>query len=171
MRIIGNAYTFQSSREFGEQKEENKMSESQKRILEMLANKKITVDEAYRLLSALKTEAGQSESTAETQAPRDSAPKYLRVTVQPGAGHEHADDAQRVNIRVPVSLIRSGMKFASLVPPEARDKVTGALQEKGIDFDVRNLKPEDLETIIGALDDLEVDVDSGKEVVKVFVEK
>jgi hypothetical protein len=43
--------------------------------------------------------------------------------------------------------------------------------EKGIDFDVRNLKPEDLEAIIEALDDLEVDVANGREVVKVFMEK
>jgi hypothetical protein len=34
------------------------MSENQKKILEMLANKRISVDEAHRLLSALKTEAG-----------------------------------------------------------------------------------------------------------------
>jgi len=146
------------------------MSENQKRILEMLAEKKISVDEAYRLLSALKTGADSSEGS-DAGASRDSRPKYLRVTVQPGSGQEASEQVQRVNIRVPVSLIRSGMKFASLVPPEARDKVTGALHEKGIDFDVRNLKPEDLETIIEALDDLEVDVANGREVVKVFVEK
>jgi hypothetical protein len=147
------------------------MSENQKKILEMLANKKISVDEAYRLLSALNTGADRSEGTNDAAASRDPRPKYLRVTVQPGPGHEGGEQAQRVNIRVPVSLIRSGMKFASLVPPEARDKVTGALHEKGIDFDVRNLKPEDLDSIIEALDDLEVDVANGKEVVKVFVEK
>jgi hypothetical protein len=78
---------------------------------------------------------------------------------------------ERVNVRVPLSLIRSGMKFTSLLPPEARDKVTGALHEKGIDFDIRNLKPEDLDEIIEALNDLEVDVVSNKDVVKVFVEQ
>jgi hypothetical protein len=147
------------------------MSESQKKILEMLANKKISVDEAYRLLSALKVEGRAAEGTAEAETAGKAKPKYLRISVQPGPGHERDDEAERVNVRVPLSLIRSGMKFASLLPPEARDKVSGALQEKGIDFDVRNIKPEDLETIIGALDDLEVDVDNGREVVKVFVEK
>jgi len=146
------------------------MSENQKKILEMLANKKINVDEAYRLLSALKTEAGAPESTAEAGTTGKPKPKYLRVSIQPGAGHEH-DNVQRVNVRVPMSLIRSGMKFTSLLPPEARDKVTGALHEKGVDFDMRNLKPEDLEEIIEALNDLEIDVVNGKEVVKVFVEQ
>jgi hypothetical protein len=145
------------------------MSENQKKILEMLANKKISVDEAYRLLSALKTEASAPESTAEVGTTGKTKPKYLRVTVQPGHGHEH-DDVERVNVRVPMSLIRSGMKLTSLLPPEARDKVTETLHEKGIDFDMRNLKPEDLEEIIEALSELEVDVVSNKEVVKVFVE-
>jgi hypothetical protein len=146
------------------------MSENQKKILEMLANKKISVDEAYRLLSALRTEASAPESTAEAGITGKPKPKYLRVTVQPSPGHEHDDDVERVNVRVPMSLIRSGMKFSSLLPPEARDKVTGALHEKGIDFDMRNLKPEDLEAIIEALNDLEVDVVSSNEVVKVCAE-
>ena len=53
----------------------------------------------------------------------------------------------------------------------AREKVNGALREKGIDFDVRNVKPEEIEGLIEALSDLEVDVLSSKgEKVKVFVE-
>jgi hypothetical protein len=62
------------------------------------------------------------------------------------------------------------MKFTSLLPSEARDKVTDALHEKGIDLDMRNMKPEDLEEIISALDNLEVNVVNDEEVVRVFVE-
>jgi hypothetical protein len=147
------------------------MSENQKRILEMLASKKISVDEAYRLLSALKGEEGAPSSSGETGTTGKPRPKYLRVSIQPGSGHEDEDDVDRVNVRVPLSLIRSGMKFTSLLPPEARDKVTGALHEKGIDFDMRNMKPEDLDEVIEALNDLEVDIVSNKDVVKVFVEQ
>ncbi len=147
------------------------MSENQKKILEMLANKRISVDEAYRLLNALKTEAGEPASSEGAGTTGKPKPKYLRVSIQPHSRHEHDDDAGRVNVRVPLSLIRSGMKFTSLLPPEARDKVTGALHEKGIDFDMRNLKPEDLDEIIEALNDLEIDVVSNKDVVKVFVEQ
>jgi hypothetical protein len=133
------------------------MSESQKKILEMLANKKISVDEAYRLLSVLE--------------PEGSASEYLRVTVVPGPSHEHGHRGDLVNVRVPMSLIRSGMKFTSLLPSEARDKVTGALRDKGIDFDTRNLKPEELDEFIDALSELEVKVlGSDGEIVKVFVE-
>jgi hypothetical protein len=97
-------------------------------------------------------------------------PRYLRVAVRPGPEHEHDDDAERVDIRLPMSLIRSGIKLTSLVPDQARDKVSDALHEKGIRLDVRNLKAENLEEIIEALADLEVSVESGREVVKVFAE-
>jgi len=146
------------------------MSENQKKILEMLANKDISIDEAHRLLSVLEPEGSTPGSTPEAETTAKTKPKYLRVTVQPGPEHEHDDDAERVNVRVPMSLIRSGMRFTSVLPPEARDKINGALREKGMDFDMRNLKPEDLDQIIEAMSDLEVNVESGKEVVRVFVE-
>ena len=146
------------------------MSENQRKILEMLANKDISIDEAHRLLSVLEPEGRTPGSTPEAETTAKTKPKYLRVTVQPGPEHEHDDDAERVNVRVPMSLIRSGMRFTSVLPPEARDKINGALREKGMDFDMRNLKPEDLDQIIEAMSDLEVNVESGKEVVRVFVE-
>jgi len=146
------------------------MSENQKKILEMLADKKISVDEAYRLLSALKAEPGAPESTGGPEVKARPKAKYLRVCVVPGEGHQHDEDAELVNIRVPMSLIRSGMKLTSLLPGEAREKVTSALHEKGINLDMRNMKPEDLDELIEALGELEVNVVNGKETVRVFVE-
>jgi len=147
------------------------MDENKKKILEMLAQKKISTDEAYRLLSALEPEGSAAESTPKAGTAARMKSKYLRVCVVPGPEHEHSGKGDRVNIRVPMALIRAGMKFTSLLPPEARDKVTGALHEKGIDFDMRNLKPEELEELLEALSDLEVDVaGSDGETVKVFVE-
>lgn len=147
------------------------MTESKKRILEMLAQKKISTDEAYRLLDVLETGERGQESTGKATTAVKEKPKYLRVTVLPDPENEHPENVDRVNVRVPMSLIRAGVKLTSLIPPEARDKVNGALREKGIDFDVRNIKPEDLEELIEALSDLEVDVVSSKgEKVKVSVE-
>ena len=146
------------------------MSENQRKILEMLANKDISIDEAHRLLNVLEPGARTPGGTPGAETAAKTKPKYLRITVQPGPEHEHDDDAERVNVRVPMSLIRSGMRFTSVLPPEARDKINGALREKGMDFDMRNLKPEDLDQIIEAMSDLEVNVESGKEVVRVLVE-
>jgi len=147
------------------------MDENKKRVLEMLAQNKISTDEAYRLLSALETEGSAAEDTAKAGTAAKMKSKYLRVCIVPGPEHEHGDKADRVNVRVPMTLIRAGMKFTSLLPPEARDKVNGALHEKGIDFDMRNLKPEDMDELLEALSDLEVDVASSDgDTVKVFVE-
>ncbi len=146
------------------------MSENKKRILEMLAEKKITVEEAERLLVLTASEDAAGNAGPEGVSGRKSASKYLRVEVRPGSSAESSSKAERVNIRVPINLIRAGMKLTALIPPHAADKVHDALKEKGVDFDLRNLKMDDIEELVEALSNLEVDVESGKEKVHVYVE-
>jgi hypothetical protein len=147
------------------------MSENQKKILEMLADKKINADEAYRLLSALEPEGSAPGSAPKKEAGAKTKPKYLRCSIVSGREDRHGGKGGHVNVRVPMTLVRSGVKLTSLLPREARDKVTSALEEKGIDFDMRNVKPEDLDQLIEALSELEVDiVGADGEVVKVCVE-
>jgi len=147
------------------------MSDNKKKILEMLAQNKISADDAYRLLSAIDGGEGRREGTSRAETAVKDKAKYLRVTVLPNPEKEKSGDYDRVNIRVPMSLIRAGIKLTSLIPSEARDKVNLALHEKGIDFDARNMRPEDIEELIGALSDLEVDVVSKTgESVRVYVE-
>jgi len=148
------------------------MTENKKKILEMLADKKISVDDAYRLLSVIESDRGQPGDTTRAEPEVKSKPKYLRVSVMPDPENERAENVDRVNVRVPMSLIRAGIKLTALIPPEALDKVNGALKDKGINFDVRSVKPEDIEELIDALAELEVDVISGRgEKVRVFVER
>ncbi len=147
------------------------MTENQKKILEMLSQNKISTEDAYQLLNLVESGESRQESTAKAEAEAKAKPKYLRVTVLPSPGSEHSSDFDRVNVRVPLSLIRAGIKLTSLIPSDAMDKVNEALTDKGINFDVRNVKPEDIEELIGALADMEVDVITGRgENVKVFAE-
>jgi hypothetical protein len=69
-----------------------------------------------------------------------------------------------------MSLIRAGVKLTSLIPPGAYDHVDKVLKEKGLEFDLRNMKPEDIEELVTALSDLEVDIQNGKASVQVHVE-
>ena len=138
------------------------MNEERKRILEMLAEGKINADEAERLLSALSNETEKGSDITE----KVSGHKYLRVVVEPGP---ESNSPERVNIRVPLKLIRAGLKLASFIPKDAQVKVNEALHEKGIDTDFSKIKPEDLEDLIGQLDNLTVDVE-GKEKIRVFCE-
>ena len=51
----------------------------------------------------------------------------------------------KVNIRVPMQLLRSGVKLAALIPVQARDHVNSALHEHGVAFDLSQIKPENFE--------------------------
>ena len=136
------------------------MLEERKKILDMLSEKKITAEEAEKLLSAISKEEGNGTGTVKKE------PKYLRVMVEPRPGSENPD---RVNIRVPIKLIRAGLKLAALIPKSAQSQVNDALHEKGIEMDFSQIKPEDLDNIVAQLDDLTVDVE-GKESVRIFCE-
>ncbi len=138
------------------------MAENKKRILEMVAEKKITLDEAIRLLELVEE--------PETSPLTKKAPKYLRVVIKPTAGGRGESDVERVNVRVPLALIRAGVKLTSLVPDDVAGKVNSALREKGIDFNLRNLKDEDIEQLVEALSDLEVDIEGGTGKVNVYTE-
>jgi hypothetical protein len=142
------------------------MNNDRRSVLQMLSDGKINADEAERLLSALdRTEA--PALGASSHAPRlNGAPKYLRVTVDADV---HGD-ATKVNIRVPMALLRAGVRLTSLIPPAARDQVNAELAKNGVPFDIGQLKPENLDELVNHLDDLTVDVDSTDARVRVFCE-
>ncbi len=141
------------------------MSDNRKRILEMLDAKKISVEEAMKLLEAVEHAGG---TPVEVSRPEGRSIKYLRVLVDSARG-QHGEGPGKVNIRVPVGLIRAGMKFTSLLPKEASDEIETALKDKGVNFNIKNLKDEDVEGFIQALSELEVDVDNGDK-IRVFAE-
>lgn len=136
------------------------MNGNRKQILQMLSEGKITPDEAERLIAAL--EAGGEA------APRSGAPKYLRVLVE--AEEEGGGEAlTKVNIRVPIQLLRAGVKLAGLIPQDARGHVNEALREKGMSFDISQLKPENLDELIDNLKDISIDIDKKNRMAKVKV--
>ena len=84
---------------------------------------------------------------------------------------ENAERQDKVNVRVPMSLIRAGIKLTALIPPQAQDRIDETLRDKGINFDIKSIKKEDLEELVEALADMEVNVDGHRgEKVRVFVE-
>lgn len=133
------------------------MSAETKKVLDMLAEGKITSADAERLLDKLAAAPdGNGNNGGETSAaaPATAHKKYLRVQLERPGGDE-------VNVRVPLSFVRSGVKLGTLLPPKVLEKM---LME-GIDpkFFMQNAGE--------ALDELHVDMDtkSGKR-VRVFCE-
>jgi hypothetical protein len=140
------------------------MSNNQKKILEMLAAGKISVAEAERLLSL--TQPENSAEPAETK----KVPRFLHVQITPKPDCLDASRCQNVNIRVPMALLKAGIKLASLIPPSAYNDVDSALKDKGIRMDLRDINPENIEEIVAALGDLQVEIDDPNNYVKVFAE-
>jgi hypothetical protein len=68
-----------------------------------------------------------------------------------------------------VALIRAGMKLTSLIPSDAVEKANVALKEKGIDMDLNKIKAADIEPLIDALSELEIEVNDEKK-VRVYME-
>jgi len=142
------------------------MSPDRKRDLALLAEGKITADEAERLLSALETPSRPGPArSAETPAAR--APKYMHVTVD---AHEGGDSPTKVNIRVPLQLLRAGVRLGGLMPPQARDKVNESLRRQGVDIDINQVKPENLDVLIDQIGDLTLDVDNERAKVRIYCE-
>ena len=143
------------------------MNEDRKRILDLLAEGRITADEAERLIAALGGE-GSGPSAAAGERPR-RAPKFLRVIVD--AESEDGPGRTKVNVRVPMQLLRAGVRLSGLIPNAARDQVNEALREQGIQLDIGKIRPENLEELIDQLDDFTVDVDDNDRArVRVFCE-
>ena len=144
------------------------MNDDRRSILNMLAEGKINADEAERLLSALDRTPAPSAVVADAGYPANRAKaRYLRVQVDTD---EEEGGPTKVNIRVPMQLLRAGVRLSSLIPPKARDEVNAAMAREGIPFDINQLKPENLEELVEHLADLTVDVDQEKTKVRIFCE-
>ena len=137
------------------------MSEETRKILDMLHQGTIGVGEAEKLLAAVSA----ADVPAAGPATGTGARKYLRIQVEP----DQETGGDRVNIRVPMKLIRAGLKLAAFLPRDAQSQVNTALQEKGMNVDLSKLTPEDLEELVANLDDLTVDV-AGKQKVRIYSE-
>jgi hypothetical protein len=143
------------------------MNEQRRQILQMLAEGKITADEAERLIDALEREQLEAPSGA---APRPKPrPRYLRVVVS-STDNFGGDGPGRVNVRVPLQLLRAGVRLTSLIPPQALTQVNAELTKSGIPIDLTQLKPQHIEDLIEQLDDITVDVDQPDAKVQVFCE-
>lgn len=140
----------------------------------MLAEGKINAEEAERLLDALDSRNAAAAPAAGGSTASGTAikgdpgplvaalPKFLYVKVQ-------GDKGENVDVKVPLALVRSGLKLTSLIPPQAMDQINESMSEHGMSIDFNNLKPEDIEELVDALREMEVNVIGDKgETVKVY---
>lgn len=148
------------------------MNEHRRQILQMLSEGKISADEAERLIAAVE-EPSATKVADQSAGAAGKGPKYLRVVVDSEDDGRH-EGPTKVNVRVPMQLLRAGVRLAGLLPPQALNRANHAMQEQGIPIDLSQIKPENLEELVEQLSDLTVDVDqkdaNTKVKVRVFCE-
>lgn len=139
------------------------MNDNSRRVLEMLAEGKVSVDEAQRLLSLVDEDPKGTAMTQRTGHARQGAARHLRVTVD-------SDGGEHVDLRVPLALIKAGVKLHTLLPEEAAEGIRKAMKKNGVDIDHLNLRSDGLEQLIDALSEIEVDVQDEDNRVRVYCE-
>ncbi|GAA3614055.1 hypothetical protein GCM10022419_119030 [Nonomuraea rosea] len=140
------------------------MNEQRKDILGMLAEGKITAEEADQLIAALDQDR-PSPAPSPGARPKGRA-RYLRVVVET----LDAGEPGRINVRIPLQLLRAGVQLAALIPPQALDRANAELAKSGVPLDLTQLKPEQLEALVEHLDELTLEVEQPDAQVRVFCE-
>ena len=63
-----------------------------------------------------------------------------------------------VDVKIPLALLRAGLKLTSLIPPQAMEQINESMAASGMSIDFNNLKPEDIEEVIESLREMEVNI-------------
>lgn len=137
------------------------MSLETRKVLDMLAEGKITPADAEKLLEKLQAGSDSADETPTEPPARKDAARFLRIVVdEPGK--------KPVNIRMPLAFARAGLSMAGMLPRGVADK----LKERGIDVDqIRfhtGFGKDDKVEILKQLD-LDIDKGDGKK-VRIFCE-
>lgn len=171
------------------------MSEETRRVLDLLAQGKITVDEADRLLAAIGPASTGSAATGTAAAGKEAAtgevpsPKYLRITVTKarswsGDDKEHARRGwmwpgysggrnREVTLRVPVALVRNGMRLGAMIPGLTGAGLQARLRERGVDVDLSKIDAGTINQLVSQFGEMNIDIVSergGKAQVRITCE-
>jgi len=125
------------------------MSAERQKVLEMLAQGKISVEDADKLLEKLATAEGAQAAPAAgpdaTTASAGKKPRFMRIVVdRPGR--------EQVNVRVPLAFARTGQRLVAVLPPLVSEK----LADQGIDLAALNMCD-----LMQGLEESSIDIDKG----------
>ncbi|MBI3402281.1 MAG: hypothetical protein HY048_12745 [Acidobacteria bacterium] len=139
-----------------------------RRILDMLAQGKITVDEADRLLKALGAAPPPADTPVSDSQPDRPPARWLRVNVhKPANDHRKEKD---VNIRVPIAVVKGGMRLGAIVAAFAGDHAARKMRERGFDLDLSQLDGPAFESLLKDMEEVKIEMDDGTDQVRITCE-
>ena len=147
-----------------------------RRVLDLLAQGKITVDEAHKLIDALAASAPVSDGpSAGAPTAGRPTPRWVRINIVKPAKDGKQD--KEVNIRVPIAVVKGGMRLGAIIGTFAGEKAALKMKSQGIDLNLPQIKSdfskmngEEFDAFMKALDDVNIDIDDGKSQVRITCE-
>ena len=118
-----------------------------KLVLEMLANGKIGVEDAQRLLSKLEDVENSPEQNGGFDGPAKPRPRHLRIVATDGHAQEE------INLRIPLGLVRAGLALNTFLPSWAQSRII-------VGSDFSDMTKLDIDFLRENLDDLDLTFDS-----------
>lgn len=142
------------------------MSEDKIRILNMVKEGTVSVDEAEQLIDALGSKDSIHVDSPDLKT-GNKHPKYLRIQVM-----ENFDEVkkEKVNIKIPLGIVRAGVKLGALIPDKTRDEINKSFNAKGMHLGIDDFNSENIEDLIQCLTEMNIDIDDGKDTVRIFCE-
>ena len=152
------------------------MSDESRRVLEMLSQGKVTVEEADQLLAALAPPPAASAKPGAAGGDT-AAPKYLRITVtrtRGGLGEEasarrswmwpgyEGEHRKEVTMRVPITLLKNGMRLGAILPGIYGEGLQAHLRERGVGIDLTKLDAATIDELMREFGEMNIDIDSGR---------
>jgi SHOCT-like domain len=141
------------------------MGDDTRRVLELVAQGKVTVDEGEQLLSALNAPIVAPDAPEGVSRPK---PRWVRIAI-----HKKAKEGKRdkdVNIRVPIAVIKGGMRLGALIPGLAGEELSAKMRDRGLDIDFSKLDAASIEAVLEEIGETNIEIESGKAHVRITTE-
>ena len=146
-----------------------------RRILDMLSQGKISVDEADRLLKAMSTDLPSATAAAAPSTDTTRA-RWIRINIHKPAKDE-AHRPKDVNIRVPIAVVKGGMRLGALIGTFAGEKAARRMKAQGLDIDLAKINSDlsqmngpEFDEFLRSLNDTNIEIDDGKAQVRITAE-
>ena len=152
------------------------MSDDTRRILDLLTQGKVTVDEAEKLIAAIIAPAAQAAAPADgADASERPAPKWIRINVL--KQRKEGKEDKEVNIRVPIAVVKGGMRLGAIIATFAGEKAAQRMKDRGIDLDLSKINGDfsrmngaEFDAFMKSLDDMHIEIEDGKSQVRITCE-
>jgi hypothetical protein len=129
--------------------------EERRQILKMLAGKKINAEEADKLLKVI--DEKQAEETGEESPQPVKNPKSLIIVIKKNQSQPGKE--RTINVKVPLFMIKAGVKLASFLPGGAENAISKALDKHKLKINSDTFLPENFKEIISIMEEMIITLD------------